>query len=304
MTQLKVLIPLDGSKLAEASLAQLSSLKAVGDVALQLISVVDDEEEVGNLSRTEAVQREHNVLATYLDEVAADVKKHVGIIAETRVMHGNPADCVIRAAEAFEPDILLISSHGRSGPSRWRLGSVADKVIRAAPANIMVMGPKAAQNAEWYAEVSAPFPSVLVTLDGSSMAEQALPVATTIANRLGSTLHLVRVVTIPTYGDLSGEMMYPEMLTDLVSAAESYVGAIAGQAGMPEKTTPKVLVGPPASELLDYIESNHIALVVMTTHGRGGLARAALGSVTDRLLGSEAPVLVVRATEQAGGVNR
>ncbi len=294
MTRLKVLIPLDGSKLAEASLSQVSSLRELGDVELELVSVVDDAEDFRALSSKEAVEREHNVLATYLEGVANDLKKHLGLNAETRVLHGNPAESLIKEIQDYGADLVLISSHGRSGLSRWRLGSVADKVIRAAPANIMVMGPKAAQIAEWYAEVSPPFPSVLVALDGSELAEASLGVAKQFVEGLGSTLHLVRIVTVPAYGDMSGEMMYPNLLTDLVSAAESYLSEIPGRIGLTGSITSKVLIGSPAAELLGYVADHAISLVVMTTHGRGGIVRSALGSVTDRLLGSEAPVFVVK----------
>lgn len=298
MTQLKVLVPLDGSKLAECSLAQLSTLRLLGDVELLLVSVVDETDDFHSSASHEAEQREHNVLSTYVNEVAADITRHLGLTAATRVQHGNPAEVIIRAAGEFGADLIIISSHGRSGFSRWRLGSVADKIIRNAPANVLVMGPRAAQLADWYAELSAPFPSILVPLDGSLLAEAALPVAQRYAAAFGSTLHLVRAVPIPTYGDPGMTATYGNLLDDLTSAAEAYLDSIKRRPEMPEKVETKVLVGSASAELLDYVEANAISLVAMTTHGRGGLVRAALGSVTGRLVGSDAPVLVVRAPEQ------
>lgn len=298
MTQLKVLIPLDGSKLAECSLAQLSTLRLLGDIELLLVSIVDETDDFHSLASHEIEQREHNVLSTYVNEVAADVTRHLGLTPATRVQHGNPAEVIIRAAAEFGADLIVISSHGRSGFSRWRLGSVADKVIRSAPADVLVMGPRAAQLADWYAELSAPFPGILVPLDGSALAEAALPVAQRYASAFGSTLHLVRVVPIPVYGDSGMTASYGNLLDDLTSAAEAYLDSVKRRPEMPDKIETRVLVGSTATELLEYVEGNAISLVAMTTHGRGGFVRAALGSVTGRLVGSDAPVLVVRASEQ------
>jgi nucleotide-binding universal stress UspA family protein len=161
MTQLKVLIPLDGSKLAEASLAYLSSLRALGEVEPRLFSVVDEPEPLQALDFDEAIRREHNLLSTYLREVSADIEKHLGLVCDTRVAYGKPAQRILEAMDDFQPDLVVISTHGRSGPSRWRLGSVADKVIRGARCNVIVIGPKAAETAEWFAEISEPFKSVL-----------------------------------------------------------------------------------------------------------------------------------------------
>jgi nucleotide-binding universal stress UspA family protein len=294
MTRLKVFIPLDGSKLAEASLAYISSLRALGEVEARLFSVVDEYEPVQALDFEEAIKREHNLLASYLREVAADIEKHLGLVCDTRVAYGKPAVRIIEAMDDFQPDLVVISTHGRTGATRWRLGSVADKVIRAARCNLIVIGPKAAETAEWFAEISEPFKAILLPLDGSDLAEEAIPTALRFADRYGSVLHLIRVVTIPLYGDISGDIGYPDLLEVMEESATHYVNAIAERPGMPSGVCRQVLVGSPASELESYIKENHIDLVVMTSHGRGGLSRAAYGSITERLLGGAAPILVVK----------
>jgi len=101
-------------------------------------------------------------------------------------------------------------------------------------------------------------------------------------------------VQIPLYGDISGDIGYPDLMQVMEQTAQRYVERIADRPGMPPKRLIKVLTGAPASQLVAYVEENHIDLVIMTSHGRGGLSRAAYGSVTDRLLGGCAPVLVVK----------
>ena len=292
MSPLKVLIPLDGSKLAESSLTYLSSLRALDEVELELLSVVNPEESVRGLGHGEDQGREHNLLATYLREVKEDLRKHLGLEAQTKVLHGLPSATICKEAEDFNADLIVISTHGRSGVSRWRIGSVADKVVRAANRNVLVIGPRAAEAASWYAEFTPPFRSILVPLDGSDLAEQALPVGQRFAERFESTVHLVQVVLVATYAGL-GENLVPDTLTIVQEGAESYLNSTMQR--FPRQTVKtSVRVGSAAAELANYVTDNGIELIVMTSHGRGGIVRTALGSVTDRMLGLQAPVLVVR----------
>jgi nucleotide-binding universal stress UspA family protein len=299
MAQYKVMVPLDGSRLAEHSLVYLDALRSVGESKVLLLSVVDEAEDFRALDPNEALAREENILATYLREVAADIKQHLGIEVETRVVAGSPAASILEEAANYSPDLLVISTHGRSGISRWRLGSVADKVIRGAVCNTLVVGPKAAERGTWIdARIMEPFKSLLVPLDGSGLAETALPMACTFAESYGAEIHLVRVVQVPTTtADGMGEISYmPDLLDTLIDSARVYLRNTSKKLDRPDLKT-DVLVGGTAWQLEDYVARNAIDLVIMTSHGRGGFVRTALGSVTDRLLGGAAPVLVVRPQE-------
>jgi nucleotide-binding universal stress UspA family protein len=303
MDDFKVLIPLDGSRTAEHALVYVDALRALGETRVRLFSVVDETEDFRSMSPVEARERETNLLSTYLREVAGDIRQHVGIEVETRVVSGNPAACVLKEAHDYRPELMLISTHGRSGASRWRLGSVADKVIRSGDCNTLVIGPSANRNEAWLdARIMPPFRSVMVPLDGSQLAEQALEVARPIVQTFDSTLHLVRAVPIPTLVDGYGVDVtyYPRLLEALEEGAREYLARLLAKLDSAARITTAVSVGTPAVQLEQYATDHGIDLVVMTTHGRGGFVRAALGSVTDRLLGGPAPVLVVRARVPAG----
>jgi len=294
----KVMVPLDGSRLAENSLVYLDALKSLGESEVLLVSVVDESEEFRGIADADSQAREANLLATYLREVHADIEKHLGVSVETKVLTGSPAAALIEEAARYAPDLIVISTGGRSGVSRWRVGSVADKVIRAASGNMLVVGPKAAERSSWIdARIIEPFRTLLVPLDGSELAERALPVATAFADAYGSVLHLVRVVPIPTVtGGMGGEASYvPDLLETLIDSAKAYLSDTAAKLNRP--VTTEAVVGSAVVRLEDYVNEHAIDLVVMTTHGRSGFVRTALGSVTDRLLGGAAPVLVVRARE-------
>jgi nucleotide-binding universal stress UspA family protein len=172
---------------------------------------------------------------------------------------------------------------------------VADKVIRGAENNVLVIGPKAAEPNDWRNEDSRPsFRSILVPLDGSALAEEALPVAKRCAETFNTQLHFVRVVPIPTTDVATGHGAYtPHLLDDMVEGAKTYLSTTAGRLKSAVNTKTDVLIGQAASQLADYVAANDVDLVIMTSHGRSGILRTALGSVTDRLLGGSAPVLVV-----------
>ena len=295
----KVMVPLDGSSPAETSLVYLDALRSLGETDVLLVSVVDDSEESPGLNDSESRAREANLLTTYLQKVSSDVKLHLGVNVEAKVLPGSPARVILDEADAYSPNLIVISSRGRSGIARWRLGSVADKVIRGAICNTLVVGTRAAERTSWRdARIMEPFKAVLVPLDGSALAESALPVAVDIAASYGSSLHLVRIVPIPVVTDgLGGEALYtPDLLDALVESAKTYLKDTAAGLNRPAVTA-EVFIGAPAPALEEYVTEHNIDIVVMTSHGRGGFIRTALGSVTDRLLGGPAPVLVVRAQE-------
>jgi nucleotide-binding universal stress UspA family protein len=296
LPQYKVLVPLDGSRLAEHSLVYLDALRSLGESEVLLLGVVDATEDFHSLNPGEALERETNLLSTYLREVSSDLKQHLGLEVATKVVIGTPAERIIEETSSYATDLLVISTHSRSGVRRWRLGSVADKVIRGAPCNTLAVGPKASDRSAWLdARIMEAFKSLMVPLDGSPLAEQALPVAVSFAESYGSALHLVRVVPIPLVP--GGDAAYvPDLMGSLVNAARGYLENTAAKLRRPDLVT-QVIVGSPTPQLEDYVTTRAIDLVVMTSHGRGGFVRTALGSVTDRLLGGDAPVLIVRPKE-------
>jgi nucleotide-binding universal stress UspA family protein len=139
---------------------------------------------------------------------------------------------------------------------------------------------------------------VLVPLDGSELGEASLALAQELADHFDSQIHLVRVVSIPPISEgMAGDGGGAAQLMDsMVDGARQYLQTTAERITSVGGVKTEVLIGPAAPQLEDYVAANDIGLVIMTSHGRGGIVRTALGSVTDRLLGGgKAPVLVVRS---------
>ncbi len=150
------------------------------------------------------------------------------------------------------------------------------------------------------------FTQILVALDGSELAEKALPIARNLANSSGGTLHLIQAVSrqpeleAARGGDSVHAAEYErDMARQLVEAGRSrgkeYLEGVAVQlknAGLKVETT--ILEGAADEQIISYSREHSIDLIVISTHGYGGVKRLLLGSVTDRVIRScEVPVLVV-----------
>jgi nucleotide-binding universal stress UspA family protein len=279
-------IALDGSQLSEASLAYLPMLKDMGELHVLLVAAADIfSEGVEIAGMEELVEREHNLLARYLDGVAADLHERLGLSVEVDVRDGHPDQEIVHAAEAADASLIVLTTHGRSGLDRWSIGSVADKVIRTARCNLLVIGPEAAGGSPRPA-----IKNILAPVDGSSHAEAAIEVAHQWAKASGATVHIVRCYQPPSVAYEAPAV--PDLLAMVRESAEAYVDQCRKR--LPDiEVRAGCFLGAAADQLKAYATANQIDLVVMASHGRRGLARAILGSVTDRMLHGPAPVLVV-----------
>jgi nucleotide-binding universal stress UspA family protein len=286
----RLLIPLDGSELAEHAIAYIPMLMPLGVTDVELVSVV--------APAGERAGRERHLLETYQAELAEEIREQTALDVHTRILSGVPWAAIVEEAEAFRPDYLVISTHGASGMTRWRLGGVADKVVRNVSCPTLVVGPQAVEREERLQTRLLPaFEAILVPLDGSELAEQALPVAARFVEAFGAELHLVSVVSL---GDLSTDSAWagvsPRLDDEFSEEARVYLEDASARANLPGTVHLAVRFGAPADSLEDYVRDNDMDLVIMSSHGRGGLVRAALGSTTDRLLGNaNAPLLIVRS---------
>jgi nucleotide-binding universal stress UspA family protein len=145
------------------------------------------------------------------------------------------------------------------------------------------------------------YDKIMVTLDGSALAAQALPHALALADMHQAELILFRVVQenhfLAEYiqeGALDSQKRQEHWLDEATQSLHQIAAELKLQK---YKVTPVVEVGLPAETIVDYASKNGVSLIVMSTHGRSGLARWVYGSVADKVLrAASCPVLLVRAT--------
>ena len=294
----RVVAPLDGSETADQALPAAAALAALFAAPLHLVCVVDPQHlatplnallQGDALALALAVEMERESAQQALAATADDLAQREGA-ATVEIREGDAATEILAALRPG--DLLVMTTHGRSGPARWMLGSVAEAVVRRADGPV------------WLVRSGADEPSqvqrLVVPLDGSVRAEAALPAAGELAARLGIPVHLLTVIDVSptTTLKLTTAALIAGHLEDEVVrlhlAAEHTLAD--GLVRLPDELTAstEVRVGRPAAAIRDAAQPGD--LIVMTSHGRSGLARAFLGSVAEGVIRhAPAPVLLIRA---------
>jgi nucleotide-binding universal stress UspA family protein len=226
--------------------------------------------------------------------------RHVRTTVE--VIDGEPVDGLHAAALEHDVDLVVMTSHGRGGFRRAWLGSVADQLIRRCDRPVMLLKPASEDDVDPRARRD--FATILVPLDGSAAAEAALAPALALARLQPAPITLLRVVSTPV-SVLSGPVPYGVVdhvaLVHRQEAAEKYLNELAERLREDEvEVSTAVLHDEPlADAIIDYAKSAD-ALIVIATHGRGGLKRLVLGSVADKVIrGAAGPVVAVHPAQSA-----
>jgi nucleotide-binding universal stress UspA family protein len=298
-----ILVPLDGSDLAECVLPHLEAIIIRGRaVNIRFIYVIDSldvpftKEEFKDKIESEARTSASHYLHEVVDRLGYD-----GSVT-TEVVIGKTADAIMDYAAKHSIDLILMATHGRSGMSRWARGSVADKVIRASTTPVWLV--RAGMQEEAFYE-EWPKISIMVPLDGSEFGESVLPHAEAAAKQLSADLVDIVLVRVC---ELFTEPHYPPAMKMSWEEYQKYEEDRCKEicrkylAGVEETMTARgfrvrteVQVGDTAKTLIEYADNNAISLIVMSTHGRSGLSRLAFGSIAEKILHEVSrPVLLIR----------
>jgi nucleotide-binding universal stress UspA family protein len=290
----KVLVPLDGSALAERALAFATALSIPTAARLVLVRAVNvlpladlDTRELQIVDLAEA-QR-------YLHDVAQDLADR-GFVCETASSNGeSPARWIVEQARLRACDVIVMTTHGRTGLGRWWFGSVAEEVIAHSPVPVLL-------DRAWHpwqrTLLLEDGPRLLVPLDESPLDTAALHVAARLAEDVGGELILIhvdpRAADVMTADQAVAEFAgQPGVLAHNQSAYLKDVAAsmLRNWPGVSVRTRPGF--GSPAEAIALAAAETNAGLVVMATHGRTGIPRAILGSVAGRLLEFDTVPLVL-----------
>lgn len=295
----KILVALDGSSFAEFALPVASTVAREAGAELELVMVQDPVPPFafGEWEESPQAWREE-YLGAVADRIGEGLEEGVSQTLRVGPVPGELEEYV----EAASPDLLIMATHGRGPLSRFWLGSVADHMVRHASCPILLIRPDEDAEPDPRAEVS--FDHVTIPLDGSGEAEAILERAMEIGDLFDARYTLVRVVHYPAEV-VSAYLpdtvqISEEIVEEGQREARRYLEEVADgleEEGRTVDTDVRVDVHP-ASGILRSAEEEGARMVALATHGRGGMRRALVGSVADKLIRSaHLPTLVYRPGE-------
>ena len=283
----KILVPLDGSKLAEAVLPYAGLLAGALQLPVDLVHVNDPETHSPSIHPTRS--------ADYLNQVAVSFLSRLTV--KCTVKSGAAAEVILDAASADGDTLVAMATHGQTGGRRWLLGRVAQKVAQAAKNPLILIRPP-----EGRPPISdVRLETLIVPLDGSHLAEQIFPHVIYIAAKLGWQVVLIRTYSLPSAGYFLAAHVSPPDMTELRAKTEKetgdYLRAKAEELRREgvEKVSFVVVEGRGPEEIIELAQKTPASMVAMSSHGRSGMGRWVLGSVADRVVSNcGEPVLVIR----------
>lgn len=290
----KLLLPLDGSPLAEHVLQHLAWLAAPAATELVLVNAIE--------TWRYAMAGSEFAWSDILSSIRAGGEEYIGVQRQqlqqagyrvtTHVVEGDAAQVILDLAQTSGADCIAMGTHGRSGFVRWTLGSVAERVIHGARIPVFLVR-----------ETTEPrqhkLQTILLPLDGSAVAEQALPEALALAKANDAHLLLLQVIQKLDEGNqhlfFKDEAAAKATFAEWRAQAETYLAEVTLRveaAGVASNY--RVVVDNPDRAICALTKGNGVDLIVMGTHGRTGVRRWVYGSVANKVLrGAGCPLLLV-----------
>ena len=288
----KILVPLDGSAVAEEILVHVELIARQSGAAVILLRVVPFLWPSEHVHVREMADKMDKEASDYLFTIETHLVEK-GIEASVSVHEGNVPEVICDTARENGVDLIEISTHGHGGVKRWALGSVTSKVMQASPVPLLV------HRSVGEEEVEVQCKNVLIPIDGSPFSESIFPQARVMVELFNAKVWFLSVITLP--GGFSVLKKEVHALEDQVAQnIKHYYSSLESRLQGEQTTNYEVVIkkGDPAETICAFADENEIDLIAMSTHGRSGLSRWALGSVTDKVLHcSPKPILLVRAQE-------
>jgi len=297
----RIIVPLDGSERAEGVLPYVRTLARQLALPVTLMQAIDPE---AVASFTDPAQKVHfDRIVGNMKTTSADYLRNLGhtfapsVKVDQSVEIGCPAEIIVTRAAADAGILIAMATHGRSGFQRWALGSVADKVLHAATNHMFLIRSHAESGK---AMQEAAINSILVPLDGSVLAEKVLPHIAVLAKKMRPQVILLMAhsVRLQAFGEDVHTPRFDRIVAQIREEAKRYLAAKAQQLRVEglDTVTCVLLEGDPEEEIIAFAQKTADNIVAMCSHGRSGIGRWILGSVTERIVRHSAdPVLIIRA---------
>jgi nucleotide-binding universal stress UspA family protein len=289
----RILVPLDGSSLAECVLPHAIAFSLANQSEVHLLRVVNSMSTDPNVNPGDPLEWKFRKVEAdaYLEEIAAQFEVH-GITTHLSTGEGRPAETIIEVAHNRGIDLIVISSHGEHGLTGWNISSVVQKVILRAPTSILLIRAYHTTPAE-----PIQYKRLMLPLDGSRRAESVLQTAFDLARAWEAELLVTHVVArpeMPRRRPLSAQEV--ELAESVVESnraeAAQYLAELKQRFNLPLDTH-LFISNKVASRLHRFVDEQAVDLVVLTAHGFAGKAEWAYGSVvTTFIVYGTTPILV------------
>jgi nucleotide-binding universal stress UspA family protein len=298
----KLLVPLDRSPLAEQAVGQAAAIARASHAEIDLI-LVHQPLPFAGFSDEPWNAEQWTDEEKYLEWIASELASGASVQATHTVQRGEAVDIISKRAREVDADLIVMTSHGRTGLSRAWLGSVADGVLRHSAIPVLMLRPLESKADRLAAHHL--FEHILLPLDGSALAADILSPASALGRCSGARVTLLRIVQpVPLMTvDVDMAFTYPPFIQDdeatqhLVEEANQQLDEtsrrLAEETGI-NVDAHVVVSGRTAQAIMDFASSHAVDVIAMSTHGRGA-SRFLLGSVADKVLrGSALPMLIHR----------
>lgn len=288
-TKEKLLLPTDCSEFSEGAIREAVNLAKTCSSKLFVISVIETNPEYESIA-PQLIEKAEKETRQHLESVKNRAAKE-GVDCEIIARQGeDPYKYIVDEAAKHQVSMIIMGRRGRKGLKRLMMGSVTAKVIGHSPCNVLVV-PRAAR---------LEFRKILIATDGSKYSNAAASEAVAIAKRCGASLIAASVVpyeSISPLGIVHSEMQWELITEESRKAAESNIKNVKEIAEKEDvKIEELILEGRPYEAIINAAKEKGVDLIVVGSHGRTGLDRLLMGSVTERIIGhADCAVLVVRA---------
>lgn len=304
-----ILVPLDGSPLAESALPHAEALATTFDAKLLLLRVIPLRQRGGAVPMDIIDRRLCQAEAqAYLDALVEGLRNRK-VTADTEVVQGQPAERIVEVLRSQAVDLLVLTTHGVGGWTEFPVSGTAHKVISRSPVSVLIV--PTSESAPGNAVARQPYKRILVGLDGSRRGEWALGPASILARAAAAELVLAHVVQIPEIVEepLSVELhTAAEHLIQLnTHAAATHLEDVKSHLESPElrvRTRLEISANVPET-LAEIAESENADLVVLTAHGASLSTGRRYGAIALQVLThARRPLLVAQDAARRLDVQR
>ena len=287
-----ILVPLDGSQLAECVLPHVLAIACSFDAEITLLRMLEKNQAGASAPLFDLLNWQINKTkaALYLEKTKMRFQES-GLQVRMTVLEGLVAEGITEYAQNQGMKLIILSSHGRNGLTQWGISSITQKIILSAQTSLLIV--RAHQYGDYSGELSEPlvYQRILAPLDGSQRAENVLPIITQLAHIHKSQIHLVQVVQTP---EMARQMPLAREDVDLANRvvtrnreeAEHYLEQVKSRSYLQGIAVQTHLITSDhtAAALYQVVEQEHIDLITLSAHGYSGKHQWPYGSVANNFI--------------------